>query len=119
MAGLNIVNIKVRNYKLDCTKAEFGNPSGINLREFRKIITPTTANIYTDKDIYLTVEAGDRLNEILNKFVGQHLTPEIEISIKDSLNDFLKTCMHDDEIFLEKPDFPYFKIDGDYDYEYY
>jgi hypothetical protein len=71
----NDVNVKVRNYMLELTLAEFGNSLG-NRRQYEKRILPNgMLNIYFNTDLYMSHLAYEELMILSKSLTGEMINP--------------------------------------------
>jgi len=115
------LGLKLRNFILESTLAEFGNPEGRNRREFQKIETPTRLYICLDRDIFISMEAWERFQKegIDSAYVGLPITQGLIDDMEEHYARFFKECVSRNELFLERPDMPCVTFHKTPDFEYY
>jgi len=115
------IELKLRNFTLESTIAEFGNPDGRNKRKFQKIEHPTRINICLDRDIYISIEAWERFQKvgIDSAYARLPITQGLIDNMEEHYARFFKDCVSRQELFFERPDMPCIRIPKTPDFEYY
>ena len=94
------LRIKVRPYLLHSVLAEFGNTQG-NREELEKTDTPQRLNLLLDKRVYLTMEAGEKFNDIGRNYIRRPVTNSLCCTLEDEFRHFFKTCFSTGEASFE------------------
>ena len=112
------LGIKIRTFKLNCVLREFGNEDG-NRVEFDKEFTPTSLNLYLDRNLYLTLDAGERFQNIMQKHIRSVVSNNLISIIEDEIRHFIRACFSTCEASFEPLHGQNFVIHKEPEFEYY
>ena len=86
-----VLGIKARNYRLETAFIKSKYPD--DAIGFQKIKTATVANIYFDRDLYLSEKGFDELKPMIFKHTGEIMTTNLLRQIECEFYQFLK-CLY-------------------------
>ena len=112
------LRVKVRDYKLDCTFHEFGNTAG-NQVGFEENRVPGMVCLIIDRDIYLSIDAAERLWHIQRDYARVPISVGAMISIQEAYRHFFNECYSSNELWFERPEDKYMKIEKDPYFDHY